>query len=161
MGIGAAPDAGRFQGVAVMKRLAGLFLALFIVACGGPSDVPPETAPNATVEVIETWPEGESLDLSPQQSYFLRLRYGTDAPVRIWARPYFEGNEVPTGTHGSPLHEGSGETSGWFWLERPWRRVDEVRISISGGGRHSTEVLRHRVHIVADPDASAAGPEPA
>lgn len=113
------------------------------------------------VEVVEAGPRGERLALPPGSTYHLRLRYASDAPVRIWVRPWSEGREVPTATHGSPLHEGSGETSGWFALDRPWQRVDEVRISIGDGSRHSREVLRHRVHIVADPDAAAAGPEPA
>ena len=115
----------------------------------------------ATVEVVEAWPAGERVEIAPKGAWYLRLRYSTDAPVRIWVRPYFEGEEVPTATHGSSLHEGSGETSGWFRLDRPWQRVDEVRISVGDGSRHSREVLRHRVHIVADPDAAAAGPEPA
>lgn len=117
--------------------------------------------PAVTVEVVEAWPAGERVEIAPNGAWYLRMRYSTDTPVRIWVRPYFEGEQVSTATHGSPLHEGSGETSGWFRLDRPWQRVDEVRISIGDGSRHSREVLRHRVHIVADPDAAAAGPEPA
>ena len=89
----------------------------------------------AEVEVIDTWPAGDRIELVPEQAYRLRLGYSTDVPVRIWARPYFEGQQVPATTHGSSLHEGSGETSGWFSRASPWAKLSELsrsRSNISG-----------------------------
>jgi hypothetical protein len=112
------------------------------------------------VEVLETYPAGDAVTLGANRNYYLRIAYRTDAPVHIWARPWFQGREVATGSHPSPEYEGSGEALGWFFLE-PGQQVDEVRIRAGNGSPDGTrQVASHRVRVVAG-SASAAGPEPA
>ena len=69
-----------------------LMSALFVLAvCAGRVDA---THAAMTVEVLETFPPGQEVTLGESQVFYLRLAYNTDAPRRIWARPYFEGREV-------------------------------------------------------------------
>lgn len=132
-----------------MHRLATWCLAL--AACLAWGDAHGGT----TVEVLEVHPAGESVAIGPRQAYSLRLAFSSDEPVRIWARPWYRGEEVPTATHGSVVYEGSGEAIGWFWLE-PGQQVDEVRISTGGVTRRGTALAAtHRVRITG---ASAAVP---
>lgn len=131
---------------AAMTRLVGFARALLLVACGDRSGGEPGPVPNVTVEVVEAWPAGSTVELAPNQNYYVRLAYTTDVPVRIWARPYYRGREVDAGSHGSSLVEDSGETFGWFFLPDPDQRVDEVRINV---GRGVDPVASHRVEVVS------------
>lgn len=131
---------------AAMTRLVGFALASLLVACGDRSGGEPGPVPNVTVEVVEAWPAGSTVELAPNQNYYVRLAYTTDVPVRIWARPYYRGREVDAGSHGSSLVEDSGETFGWFFLPDPDQRVDEVRINV---GRGVDPVASHRVEVVS------------
>jgi hypothetical protein len=115
----------------------------------------------ATVEVLETFPRGENVVLAKNQNYYLRLRYRTDAPVRIWARPYFRGRTVDAGSNPSPRYEGSGEALGWFFLMQPGTRVDEIRVTAGDGGVRTTpRVASLRVHVTGGSGVAHA-PEPA
>ena len=140
-----------------MKRSVFSCLVLVVLAW---ATLPRAAWAEARVDVLETWPAGTRVELAPGQSFYLRLSYGTDAPARIWARPYYQGREVPTITHGSPLHEGDGETFGWFALDEG-QRVDEVWISAGDGSRATPVVARHRVEVVAVAGAAATAGEPA
>lgn len=114
-----------------------------------------------TVRVVETWPAGQDITLARNQNFYLRIAYETDSPVRIWARPYFRGEPANAGSHPSPLRSGSGEALGWFFLQRPGDRVDEIRVSVGDGGTRSTPVVvTHRVRIVGGQEVAAAATEP-
>jgi hypothetical protein len=111
------------------------------------------------VEVLETYPAGDAVTLGANQNYYLRIAYRTDAPEHNWARPWFQGREVATGSHPSPEYEGSGEALGWFFLE-PGQQVDEVRIRAGNGSPDGTrQVASYRVRVVAG-STSTAGAEP-
>ncbi|MFZ7094948.1 hypothetical protein ACOPJQ_13030 [Luteimonas dalianensis] len=125
-----------------MHRLASWCLAL--AACLAWSSAQAEVK----VEVLEAHPAGEPATIGPRQTYSLRMAYSTTEPVRIWARPWYRGEEVPTATHGSVIYEGSGEAIGWFWLD-PGQQVDEVRISAGGVDQPGTGLAAtHRVRVV-------------
>ena len=139
-----------------MRKLAAvLFVAAAWLALGGSAWGAVE------VEVLETWPPGDHVTLGTNQNYSLRLGYRTDVPVRIWARPYFRGEEVDAGSNPSARYEGSGEALGWFFFMEPGTQVDEIRITAGDGSRGGTPlVARHRVRIIAGSTAAMAA-EPA
>ncbi len=113
------------------------------------------------VEVREAYPAGDAVTLGKNQSYYLRMEYRTDAPVRIWARPWFQGRQVAAGSNPSPRHEGRGEALGWFFFQAPGAQVDEVRITAGDGSRDGTRLVAvHRVHITVA-GAPVAAVEPA
>jgi len=97
--------------------------------------------PDTQVSIIDTWPPGNHISLGRDQTFYLRLAYSTDTPVRIWARPYYEGEPADAGSHPSRQYSGSGEALGWFFLSQPGVRVDEIRISAGDGRVASTPVM--------------------
>ena len=104
-----------------------------------------------TVDVLDTEPARRTVTLGSGQTFFMRLAYSTDTPVRIWARPYFEGREVNAGSNPSHLHGGKGEALAWFFfLGEPGQQVDEIRISAGDGSNEGThELERVQVSITA------------
>ena len=117
----------------------------------------------ATVQVLATDPPGDTVTLARNQNFYLHLRYTSDRPVRIWARPYFEGKPANAGSNPSDMHPaGSGETLGWFFLMNPDARVDEVRIAAGDGSVDGTPVVATypvRISGSAQEPSSAAQPE--
>ena len=110
----------------------------------------PDARAATTLEVLATAPAmppatgpgGASLVLARNETFYLRVAYTTDEPVRIWARPWFEGREVGAGTNPSRVHTGSGETLAWFFfLGDPGQQVDEIRLAAGDGTPAGTEVL--------------------
>lgn len=94
------------------------------------------------VHVLETWPAGDSITLGRNQNFYLHLRYTSDQPVHIWARPYFQGEPAKAGSNPSRVYPaGSGEALGWFFLFDPDTQVDEVRISAGDGSYNRTPVV--------------------
>jgi hypothetical protein len=97
---------------------------------------------STTVEVVATEPSGEVITLGSHQNFYLHLRYQSDHPVQIWARPYFRGEPANAGSNPSRVYPaGSGEALGWFFLFEPGTRVDEVRISAGDGSLDGTPVV--------------------
>lgn len=117
----------------------------------------------ARVEVIGTWPAGDSVTLGPNQNFYLHLRYTSDQPVQIWAQPYFEGKQTDAGSNPSRVYPaGSGEPLGWFFLMQRDGQVDEVRISAGDGSPDGTHVIAtYPVSIANSDDAAQASPQPA
>jgi hypothetical protein len=115
-----------------------------------------------TVELLETEPADRTVTLGAGQTFYMRIAYSTDTPVRIWARPYFEGREVNAGSNPSRVYEGDGETLGWFFfLGEPGQQVDEIRISAGDGSSAGThELERLPVRITAGTASATARPEP-
>ena len=116
-----------------------------------------------TVELLATEPAGPTVTLGSSQTFYMRIAYSTDTPVRIWARPYFEGREVNAGSNPSRVHEGEGEALVWFFfLGEPGQRVDEIRISAGDGSQAGThEVKRLPVKITAGTAPAQTKAEPA
>jgi len=95
-----------------------------------------------TVQIVSTDPPGEAVTLGSNQTFHLHLRYQTDQPVQIWARPYFRGKAVHAGSNPSRVYPaGSGEAIGWFFLFKPGTEVDEVRIAAGDGSLKGTPVV--------------------
>jgi hypothetical protein len=148
---------GTKQDAADMIRALLRILALAtLLTC---TDAPAAT----TVEVLTTEPADRTVTLGSGQTFYLRIGYSTDMPVRIWARPFFEGREVNAGSNPSHVHEGQGEALAWFFfLGEPGQQVDEIRISAGDGSTAGTEVLLHLpVRITAGTRALPSTPEPA
>lgn len=101
---------------------------------------------DTTVEVLDTYPSGAQVTLGTNQSFYVRLAYNTDQPVRIWARPYFQGKPANAGSNPSQIHTGSGEALGWFFFMQPGDQVDEIRIK-AGDGRASTTPVVATLHV--------------
>jgi hypothetical protein len=117
---------------------------------------------DTTVEVVETDPPGDVVWLNRNQSFYLRLSYQSDEPVKIWARPYYRGKVVQAGSNPSRTYPaGSGEALGWFFLFEPGTRVDEVRISAGDGSVDGTRVVAvYPVQVIGTGDAAATGETP-
>ncbi len=115
------------------------------------------------VQVLDTQPADRNATLASGETFYMRLAYSTDTPVRIWARPYFEGREVNAGSNGSRLHEGDGEALAWFFfLGGPGEQVDEIRITAGDGSLAGThEIARLPVNLTAGAVRAAATAEPA
>jgi hypothetical protein len=110
---------------------------------------------DTTVTIVATDPQGATVSLDRNQSFYLRIAYTTDAPVEIWARPYLRGNEVPATTNASVLHSGSGDALGWFEFIEPGE-VDEIRIKVSEPFEpHGSEIARYPVHITGTDQPAA------
>lgn len=122
----------------------------------------PRALAETTVEVLATEPAGRTVTLGSGQTFYMRIGYTTDTPVRLWARPYFEGREVNAGSNPSRLYEGEGEALAWFFfLGEPGQQVDEVRISAGDGSSSGTqELLRLPVRITAGAPRQSAATEP-
>jgi len=101
-----------------------------------------------TVEVLETYPAGPEVTLGRNENFYLRLRYDTDHPIGIWARPYFRGQPANAGSNGSYSYSGNGEALGWFFLSGNHGEVDEIRITAGDGSIAGTPVvLTYPVHV--------------
>jgi hypothetical protein len=114
------------------------------------------------VELLGTWPDGAAVTLHHGQNFYLHLRYTSDQPVHIWARPYFNGKQANAGSNPSRIYPaGSGEALGWFFLSAPGTAVDEVRISVGDGSpRNTAVVLTFPVWVENSDGIAAAGPKP-
>jgi hypothetical protein len=105
-------------------------------------------AGQATVkaEIAETDP-GVDATLGKGQTFYVRIRYESDGPVKLWARPYFRGKEAPAASNPSVDHAGSGYALGWFSFSKP-AVVDEIRLSAGGGKPYREwEVARYPVAL--------------
>jgi hypothetical protein len=113
------------------------------------------------VEVLETYPTGEQVTLGRNENFYLRLRYDTDHPIGIWARPYFRGQPANAGNNGSYSYSGNGETLGWFFFMGNHGEVDEIRITAGDGSTAGTPVvLTYPIHVMASDHQWDADDEP-
>jgi hypothetical protein len=115
----------------------------------------------STVEILDTYPAGETVTLNRNQNFYLHLHYTTDRPIVIWARPYFHGEMVNAGSNGSFQYTDSGEALGWFFLLSADAQVDEIRIAAGDGSQRGTPVVAtYPVHLLGNGKDSSAAPEP-
>ncbi|HEX5475003.1 MAG TPA: hypothetical protein VFX12_10110, partial [Vicinamibacterales bacterium] len=83
------------------------------------------------VRVVETDPASPAT-LGRDETFYVRIEYDTDEPIRIWARPFFQGTPVAAKSNPSITYTGRGEALGWFALDDAVD-VDEIRIIVGGG----------------------------
>lgn len=113
------------------------------------------------VRVLESWPVADRVVLPPNHNFFLRLAYETDKPVRIWIRPYFQGQPVNVGSNPSPTYQGSGDALGWFFFMSPGDQVDEIRVIAGDGLASGTPVVATwRGHVVGGDAAGSPAESP-
>jgi hypothetical protein len=115
------------------------------------------------VKVTGTYPAGDVVTLGRDQNFYLHLDYSSEQPVKIWARPYFEGKPARAGSNPSRNYPaGSGEALGWFFLSSPDARVDEVRISVGDGSFGGTHVVAvYPVSVTGSAEVAQEAPAPA
>src|SRR3546814_18464709 len=63
------------------------------------------------VEVLETYPQGDRVELGPGQEFHLPLAYSTDPVSRIFARPSLDGRQVHSNTSPSTANPGNGQNT--------------------------------------------------
>lgn len=108
------------------------------------------------VRIVETDPPGENVRLARDEALYVRMAFSADEPVSIWARPFFQGKEVPMKSNASISHSGSGYALGWFAGDKPYR-VDEIRIRLGGGKPYRQwEAGRYRIDVQGTLAAPAA-----
>src|SRR3546814_258835 len=113
------------------------------------------------VEVLETYPPGDRVELGPGQEFHLRVAYTADPIARIFARPYLDGREVRANNSPSPGYRGSGETTVWFSFADVDDRADEIHVFIGNNSGLKKPALAHRVSVAGSTTAGAAPPAPA
>ena len=98
----------------------GLFL---LVALLGPASA----SAGVAIQVLETDPMSPAV-LGHWESFYLRIGYETDRPIRVRGEALFEGKPVTSMTSGAPLHQaGTGDAMFWFAYTTP-ARVDRIRV---------------------------------
>jgi hypothetical protein len=114
------------------------------------------------VELLDTFPPSTSdIVVPPGENVYLRIGYEADAPVHIWARPYFHGKQVSAGSSPSLEYFGKGELLGFFFLQPPGGQVDEIRMTAGDGSRGGTpEIARFPIRAYSYASASPLPPEP-
>jgi hypothetical protein len=109
------------------------------------------------VELLRTWPAGDTVTLHRNQTFYVHLAYRSDQPVHIWVRPYFEGKQVNAGSNPSRVYPaGSGEALGWFFLSEPGTQVDELKVTAGDGSNNGTPVVATFPVSITNDDAPAA-----
>jgi hypothetical protein len=87
-------------------------------------------APRATVSIVEVDP-ADGTTLHGSDSVYVHVHYVSDAPIKVWVRPYFQGKEVPTMSNGSFGHPaGEGEAFGWFACGQACQ-VDSIHLQVA------------------------------
>jgi hypothetical protein len=113
-----------------------LWITLISLAAIGPAFA------TTTVEVLDTFPSGDTVTLNRNEVFYIRLHYSTDRPIEIWARPYFHGKPVNAGSNGSFWYTDSGEALAWFFLQPGSGAVDEIRVTAGDGSGSGTALVR-------------------
>ncbi len=139
------------------------FLAA-LVAAFLPALCPAQQAPKVRVELLAVDPAGASV-LPLDGVVHGRIRYETDAPVRLFLLPYRDGRPVEGYFNsGSPQYAaGAGETIAWFGFHTP-REIDEVRaVADDTRGRDLAQAglrksLRWRTGAAPVPEAAWVAP---
>ncbi|HEY7883525.1 MAG TPA: hypothetical protein VIC08_01100 [Cellvibrionaceae bacterium] len=139
-------------------RLLTSAIGLLLFACIGAVD---NARAETRVEVLETWPAGNNVELGRNQNFYLRLAYDTDQPVKIWSRPFYNNQPVNAGSNPSMTYTGRGEALGWFFFMEPGTAVDEIRISAGDGSLANTQVIASwRGHITGSTEVGPTVAEP-
>lgn len=101
------------------------------------------------LKITETWPQESNMTLGSGQYFFLRILYDTDTPIKIWARPFWQGQPVGGDSNPSRNYNGQGEAIGWFSVAKPGVQIDEVRIETGRDGTDKAAgTVSWRGHLV-------------
>jgi hypothetical protein len=121
----------------------------------------PRAQADVRITIVAADPAGTVVSLRRDEPFYLRVEYTADEPIRIWARPYFQGRPVTaTKTNASHTYSGHGHALGWFSLDGP-SEVDEVRILVgSGPRRREWEAARYPVKVVGTGGAASPRAKP-
>ena len=122
-----------------------IVLALFVWWLAGVSSAHADVR----VSVVATDPAEQVVTLGKDESFYVRIEFAAEEPIRIWARPFFEGKEVLRAkSNASSAYSGMGYALGWFSLDGP-SQVDEVRIRVASETPYREwEAARYPVQIV-------------
>lgn len=116
-----------------------------------------------TVQVVDTWPAGDKVELGSNQTFYIHVRYHSDSPTHFWAAPHGDNGPVRAGTNPSRVYPaGDGEALVWFFLMQPGEHVTGVRINAGDGSTAGThEIADYPVDVSAGngPPTAAAQPE--
>lgn len=150
-------DIDKNEGSAGMRRYISILVCVF---AGWMAAAAAQAA--VTVQVVDSDPKGELISLGRDEPFYLRMKFATDEPVQIWARPYYDGKLVRHAkSHGSITHTGKGYALGWFSLDGV-AAVNEVRIKAGGGKPYREwEVAVWPVSIVGTGRPTSAHAAPA
>lgn len=86
--------------------------------------------PQITLAAVETDPD-TAATLHNNDNVYVHFHYSASAPVRIWVRPFIQGQSAGAMTMGSPLYPaGEGEGFGWFGF-RGAARVDSIHLQVA------------------------------
>ena len=141
-----------------MRKLAAGFVVAWVAWLGCLGIARAEVS----VQVLDTDPRGEVVELGSNQNFYLRIGFSTDQPVRIWTEPYFRGRAVNAGSSPSDTHTGTGEALGWFFFMQAGDSVDEIRIRAGDGTTQGTHVVAtYPVRITGSAQPVVAHAEPA
>lgn len=140
-------------------KVSSLFLAALAAALL-PALCRAQTTPNVAVELLEIDPAGVSV-VPLDGVVHGRIRYATDAPVRLFLLPYRDGMPVEGYFNsGSPHYAaGAGETIAWFGFHSP-QEIDEIRaVADDGRGNDLADAgiprpLRWQAGAAAVPEAA-------
>lgn len=102
----------------------GMFLLCLLLPIAAAAEPPP----TVQIELIALDP-AEASALPFATPVYARIRYRTDAPVRLALRPFRDGQPVQDGVYysGSPWYPPpEGEGMAWFAFTKP-QRIDEIR----------------------------------
>lgn len=134
--------------------------ALLVTAALMAGTVSPAQA-DSSARVVETHPSAGAA-LGSNQSFWVRIEYESDEPVRLWARPFHDGAPVEAAMSNPSLtYTGAGDALGWFALTESGD-VDEVRIVAGGGNPYREWVLASypvALHWTAVPAATESRPQ--
>ena len=109
-----------------MRFFHALALLLFMLCgtAGAAED------PQVTVSIVEVDP-ADGATLHGNDNVYVHVHYVSDAPIKVWVRPFYRGKEVSGYTDGSFVHPaGEGEAFGWFGLAQAGR-VDSIHLQIA------------------------------
>jgi hypothetical protein len=113
--------------------LARLLALVAIAVVSLTVSAPTRAAVSAQIAELHRGPQAT---FGRDEQFWVRIEYTTDAPTRLWVRPYHGGKQIQQAmTHASRTYTGAGEALGWFSLIGEGY-VDEVRVLASG---HSGE----------------------
>ena len=86
--------------------------------------------PSAAVSIAEMDPASPAV-LHGDDDVYVHVHYTSDAPIKIWVRPFTDGAASPAMTMGSLVYPaGEGEAFGWFACPKACR-VDSIHLQLA------------------------------
>ena len=127
----------------VRAGLGGVLCVLLLLspsrtrAAGEPATTASSAANGASLTIKSITPASPAaLKAGERLQIAIEYHYDQEKSVHIWARPFTNGRSTSGyRAHPSPPYpKGTGTAEGWFYFDSP-TQVDEVRVTMSDGGR--------------------------